>query len=264
LSVINSAELGALIFEISVFVITFSVSMILFYRYFKKRNNNLLIFAICILVFSFAAISQSLDILIFDQIPKYSETSLGYNFAFLMSAYANILLALFFLRIYEKENVNLIISIYSVSNIVNTTILVSTTFQKSAHILYPLLHILNTTLFENKELSFPEIELIRMMCLILHLALSMILYIYMTQAAVRSSRKDLTLKVRRGFQLIASFGLFLLIAFIFFIMDFISGALFRWWYSPWLYIGWTSATIGAIMAYLGYIMPDWLKRRWEE
>lgn len=265
MSVITSAELGALLYEIFVFAVTFSISLILFYRYHKKRNTNLLIFAFCILLFSLAAICQSLDILIFDQIPSFSETAVGYNFAFSMSAYGNILLALFFLRIYEREHTNLIISIYAILNIANTIILLSTIFLKASHIFYPFVQILNTTILLDTryELAFPELDALRMFSLVVHLVLAMALYAYMISAAIRSSKKDVSLKVRRGFQLIASFGLFLMLAFSFFLMDFLWGQLFGWWYSPWLYIGWTSAAVGAIVAYLGYVMPDWLKKRWE-
>jgi hypothetical protein len=231
-------EISVISYEIFIFVLLLAVGTILLYRYYKKRMGNILILAICILVFSVAPLFHTLDILYFSRTALWEHASFGYNMAYIFSAYGNILLALFFLRIYQKEHVNLIVLIYAILNIVNTSLLIYTTVQ----------------------IALSGIIINQMIYLIFHLLLALILYIYMIRAAIISSEKEVTLKVRRGFQLIALFGLFLLLAFVFFIADFILGA----HYSPWVYVGWTCAAIGAILAYLGYVMPDWLKKRWEE
>lgn len=230
--------LGVIIYEMFILGLLLAVGIILVYRYYKKRIVNILILAICILIFSVAPLFHTIDILYFSVTPPWTNTLFGYNLAFAFSAYGNIVLALFFLRIYQKEHVNLIVLIYAIPNIINTSLLIYTS----------VLMALTLTIID------------QLVYLAIHLVLAMILYIYMIRAAVKSSQKEVTLKVRRGFQLIASFGLFLLLTFVFFILDKISGTN----YTPWVYVGWTCAAIGAIIAYLGYIMPDWLKKRWEE
>lgn len=263
MSPLMTSEIGAATYEWITFSVLIIVGTILVYRYFKKRDNNILILAICIYLFSIAPIMQSFDIFFFNYSPTWGVTSLGYNMAFTMSAYANIMLALFFLRIYSKERANLIVGIYALPNIVNTTFLINSSIERSSSIIRPLLFYPNVTILDyvGVELSYPDTT--RIVYLLVHLILAMGLYIYIISAANKSSKKDVTLKVKRGFQLIAIFSLCLLLAFTFFILDFIWGSFLSVWYSPWLYIGWTIAIVGAIMAYLGYIMPDWLKKRWE-
>lgn len=230
-------ELSVISYEFFIFVLLMAVGSILLYRYYKKRIGNILILGVCILVYAVAPFFHTLDILYFSKTPPWLDAALGYNLAYTMSAYGNILLALFFLRIYQKEHVIPIVIIYAILNIVNTSLLIYSSVQISIGI-------------ATDQLIY----------LIFHLILALTLYIYMIRAAILSSNKEVTLKVRRGFQLIALFGLCLLLTFVFFVIDFILGAQ----YSPFVYVGWTSAAVGAILAYLGYIMPDWLKKRWEE
>jgi hypothetical protein len=234
---ITPQELSVAIYEITIFIILVFVGSILLYRYRKKRNLNILILALCIFVFSVAPLIHTIDIVYLSETPLWIDAGLGYNLAFALSAYGNILLALFFLRIYQKEKVNLLIAIYAVLNVINTILLINTSIQ--------------IAFFANEVSALPY--------MVSHLALALVLYIYMIISAFRSSQKEIPLKSRRGFQLIGSFGLCLLLAFVFFVMDFLAGRD----YSFWVYLGWTMAAVGAIVAYLGYIMPDWLKKRWE-
>jgi len=231
-------ELSVISYEIFIFVLLIAVGTILLYRYSKKRIGNILILAICILVYAVAPLFHTLDIIYFSKTVLWENAAVGYNLAYIMSAYGNVLLALFFLRIYQKEHVNRIVIIYAILNIVNTSLL----------------------FYSSVQIALTGIIIDQLIYLIFHLLLAMTLYIYMIRAAILSSKKEVTLKVRRGFQLIALFGLCLLLAFIFFVIDFVLGSS----YSPFVYVGWTSAAVGAILAYLGYIMPDWLKKRWEE
>ncbi|NHI94163.1 MAG: hypothetical protein EAX96_16855 [Candidatus Lokiarchaeota archaeon] len=240
---ISPQELGAAICEISVFIILLIVGIMLIERYQKRKINNILILAICLLIFSIAPLMQTLDIFYFTDFFAPKEVALGYNLAFSMSAYANILLLLFYLRVYVEEStkVNIIVVIYAIFNILNTILLINTSIQ----------------------LMINNITIDRTLFMVIHLALSMALYIYMVIQSTKSANKDVTLKVRRGFQLITGFGICLILTFAFFLMDFVWIILFVSPYSIWLYIGWVCGATGAILAYLGYIMPDWLKRRWE-
>ncbi len=236
--VITPQELSVAIYEIFIFIVLVIVGSILIYRYRKKHITNILILAICIYIFSIAPLFHMFDIIYLSDVTPWIDSALGYNVAFAMSAYGNILLALFFLRIYQKEKVPLLIGIYAALNIINTILLLNTSIQ----------------------FAFYAIEISSLPYMAIHLLLAMVLYIYMIITAFKSSRKEIPLKTRRGFQLISMFGFCLLLAFLFFVMDFLLGRD----YSIWVYFGWTMAAIGSIIAYLGYIMPDWLKKRWED
>jgi len=240
---ITPQELGSVISEISVFVILLIVGIILIQRYRQRKMTNILLLAICLLIFSVAPLMQALDIFIFADFFYPKDIALGYHLAFSMSAYANIVLLLFYLRVYVEEStkVNLIVAAYAVINIINTILLINYSVQ----------------------LAINNIQLDRTLNMILLLVLAMVLYIYMVVQSYRSAKKDVSLKVRRGFQLIMGFGLCLILTFVFFLMDFAWIILFASPYSFWVYIAWGCGGTGSVLAYLGYIMPDWLKKRWE-
>ena len=243
LSALTPFEFGAIICESIVSVILFIVGFSLIKKYRDRKIGDILILASCILVFAVAPLMQMLDIVLFMDLFAPIDSGIGYTLAFSLSAYANILLLWFFLRVYVEElsKVNLIVIIYAALNIVNTTLLVHTA-----------VYMILTT-----------IRLERAYYLVIHLLLSLILYIYMLVKANRSSKKDIPLKSKKGFQLIAGFAVFLILAFTFFIMDSLSFTFFGVSYTPWTYIGWACGAVGSICAYLGYIMPSWLKKRWE-
>ncbi len=236
-------ELEAVIFEVIVSTILFIVGFLLVNKYRNRKIADIIILASCILLFAVAPLMQALDIFIFKYLFAPVDSGLGYTLAFTLSAYANILLLWFFLRVYVEElsKVNVVVVIYATLNILNTIFLLYIPFY----------------------IIFTGIEIDRIVFLIIHLILSLILYVYMLIQAIKSSQKDIPLKSKRGFQLIAGFALFLILAFTFFVLDNLWTALFDMSYTIWTYLGWSSGAIGSVCAYLGYIMPDWLKKRWE-
>ena len=240
---LSPQELGAAIFEIFTFAVLLIVAIILIQRYRQRKIGNILLLAICLLIFSVAPLMQTLDIFFFTDFFYPKDVAIGYNLAFSMSAYANIVLLLFYLRVYVEEStkVNLIVILYAVINIINTILLINTSIQ----------------------LAVNNMQVDHTIYMILHLALAMMLYIYMVVQSSRSAKKDVSLKVRRGFQLIMGFGLCLILTFVFFLVDFAWITFFSSPYSIWLYIGWGCGVTGSILAYMGYIMPGWLKKRWE-
>ncbi len=81
-------------------------------------------------------------------------------------------------------------------------------------------------------------------------------FLIFARAAWRMSQKVADPLLKRGSQLIGTGPLFLLLTFIFFMVDRILGGAF----SPFYYIAWISAVIAIFFIYTGYVLPNWLKR----
>lgn len=87
--------------------------------------------------------------------------------------------------------------------------------------------------------------------------------IIITLAAFKSATKGETLVEKRGMQLLGMLGISLALTNIMFILDEFSTVEFGGNFSLFYYLGWIIAHIGIICAYLGFILPGWLKKRWE-
>lgn len=84
-----------------------------------------------------------------------------------------------------------------------------------------------------------------------------------TFAAFKSAKKGETLVEKRGIQLLGMLGISLAMTNIMFIIDELITPYFGGNFSVFYYLGWIIAHIGIICAYLGFILPEWLKKRWE-
>ncbi len=84
-----------------------------------------------------------------------------------------------------------------------------------------------------------------------------------TYAAFKSAKKGETLVEKRGMQLLGLLGISLALTNIMFIIDELSTIEFGGNFSIFYYLGWIIAHTGIICAYLGFILPEWLKKRWE-
>ncbi|MHA1378906.1 MAG: hypothetical protein ACTSRG_11040 [Candidatus Helarchaeota archaeon] len=84
-----------------------------------------------------------------------------------------------------------------------------------------------------------------------------------TVSAIQHSRRDRPLTEKRGLQLIAILGICLAITNIMFIIDESLTPYFGGNFSVFYYLGWIFAHTGVIMAYLGVVLPDWLRKHWE-
>ncbi|HUY00162.1 MAG TPA: hypothetical protein VMV49_11445 [Candidatus Deferrimicrobium sp.] len=84
-----------------------------------------------------------------------------------------------------------------------------------------------------------------------------------TYCALRDSRKDRPLVEKRGLQLISILGISLALTNIMFVIDEFLTPYFGGNFSAFYYLGWICAHTGIVMAYLGVVLPNWLRKRWE-
>ena len=94
--------------------------------------------------------------------------------------------------------------------------------------------------------------------LIYNLIIYGILFNYAYKEAKRSEEKV----TRRGFQIIALGQLANMCVFIFFLIDSLYSTFnpAHVGYTIFIYLAWSSALVGAICFYLGYILPDWFRK----
>ncbi len=96
-----------------------------------------------------------------------------------------------------------------------------------------------------------------------HVLLSFFVNSLLAYQSFKTSNRTKDDVARWGFRFIGLFGVFLNLVFIFFGLDnfkiITAGTTFNLEY----YLAWISAAIGTIFGSLGYLMPEWLKRRIE-
>ncbi|MHA1359920.1 MAG: hypothetical protein ACTSQI_17355 [Candidatus Helarchaeota archaeon] len=81
--------------------------------------------------------------------------------------------------------------------------------------------------------------------------------------ALTTAKKADTLVQKRGMQILGILGLGLGMANIMFIIDELLTPYFGGNFSAFYYLGWIFVHLGIVCAYLGFILPDWLRKRWE-
>ncbi len=81
--------------------------------------------------------------------------------------------------------------------------------------------------------------------------------------ALRDAKKSGTPIEKRRLQILSPIGLSLAITNIMFTINELLTPYFGGNFSVFYYIGWIIAHMGVFCAYLGFILPDWLRRRWE-
>lgn len=84
-----------------------------------------------------------------------------------------------------------------------------------------------------------------------------------TYRTFKDARTDRPLVEKRGLLLIGALGISLALTNIMFIIDEQLTPYFGGDFSAFYYIGWIIAHIGIVLAYLGFILPNWLRKRWE-
>ena len=82
-------------------------------------------------------------------------------------------------------------------------------------------------------------------------------------STLKFSRKDRPLVEKRGLQLISVLGFGLALTNIMFIIDEFMTPYFGGNFSIFYYLAWVCAYVGIIFAYLGFVLPNWLRKRWE-
>ncbi|MHA1268347.1 MAG: hypothetical protein ACTSPY_01050 [Candidatus Helarchaeota archaeon] len=86
---------------------------------------------------------------------------------------------------------------------------------------------------------------------------------YMTVIALKSASKTNNLVIKRGSQFIGLSGIFMLFINVFFVLDEIIVPGFGGAFSIFYYLAWSFVILSELFVYLGFILPKWLRKRWE-
>ncbi len=97
--------------------------------------------------------------------------------------------------------------------------------------------------------------------LIWHILMSLYIFISLAVYSFKEAKKSDEKIPKTGFRMIGYYGVFVALVFILFITDLVVGMIADSGYTPFYYMAWISGAISSSFAYLGYVMPDWLKKR---
>ncbi|MHA1301246.1 MAG: hypothetical protein ACTSO9_17630 [Candidatus Helarchaeota archaeon] len=114
----------------------------------------------------------------------------------------------------------------------------------------------------NSEPNINYINLFQMIWL-LHAIYTFFTGGLVTVSAFRMAQKDRPLVEKRGLQLIGITGICLAITNIMFVIDENITVYFGGDFSIFYYLAWIFAHVGVVFSYLGFILPNWLRKRWE-
>ena len=95
-----------------------------------------------------------------------------------------------------------------------------------------------------------------------YLIFNLVIYGILFNYAYKESKRSEEELTKKGFLIIALAQIANIFVFIFFLIDSLYSTFnpAHTGYTIFIYLGWTSAMIGAILFYLGYILPDWFKK----
>ena len=97
--------------------------------------------------------------------------------------------------------------------------------------------------------------------LVWHIIMSLFTYITLALYSFKEAKKSEEKIPQTGFKMIGFYGIFVALVFILFITDLVMGMITGTGYTVFYYMAWISGAFSSIFAYLGYVMPDWLKNR---
>jgi glucan phosphoethanolaminetransferase (alkaline phosphatase superfamily) len=169
--------------------------------------------------------------------PILGVSSLGWGLAFGVSAIANIFLYAFMLEIFSK-GMSAGGAWFKLYVIVEAVVAV----------LLPV--------FGPLSLMISVFKPLLLLVLVTHLVCAYALYIKLAMETTASMRKTTDTTARRGFSLIRLGAVFLMIAYLFFVLD-------RVWeytlepegYTIWVILGWITSGIVGILLYSGFVLP---------
>lgn len=174
--------------------------------------------------------------------PILGIASVGWGLAFGMSAIANIFLYLFMLEIFATgvKSGGVKFKIFAVVEVAVAVVI---------PIVAPLSSIIGI------------FEVLLLLVLLVHLSFALALYIALIGATTNSIRKTTNATARRGFSIIRLAAFAIIFAYCFFVLD-------RAWqiffepegYTLWVMLGWISSGITGVLLYVGFVLPNRLRR----
>ncbi|HMF30485.1 MAG TPA: hypothetical protein VKK79_03680 [Candidatus Lokiarchaeia archaeon] len=177
---------------------------------------------------------QLTDIFIFG--PFTTFQSVGYSFAFAMSAVGNIFMLWFLLEIFSSgrksggAKANVFVGVESA-----VVVLVS--------------------IFGPTWLFGFTLQNVFLAILVVHLIFALILYFTLIRVTTQAIAKASDPIARRGFSYIRAGGFTIAVAYISFILDRVWFFAFGISYSPWVITGWFLAALSGILLFFGFVWP---------
>jgi len=86
----------------------------------------------------------------------------------------------------------------------------------------------------------------------------------MTIIAFNESKKATKNLIKKGSQYIGFSGISMSLINIFFVIDELIVPGFGGAFSIFYYLAWICAILSEIFVYIGFILPDWIRKRWEK
>lgn len=218
------------------------VGILIFKKYRERRNKATLYLAIAVLSLALAIwASGGAKIIEFYKTSNFDKdiASFGIVVAYIFTALANVFSMAFIAVIFLNENPHIPIIFAILNGITMGMLIVNLSFSEDAYS--------NILIY-----------------LIWHIFMSLYIYISLAVYSFKESKKSDEKIPQTGFKLIGFYGVFVALVFILFIIDLVLGMVTDSGYTPFYYMAWISAAISSLFAYLGYVMPNWLKNRLSE
>lgn len=229
-------------FEIGVSAIIIFLGILMIKKYMERKNKTTLILSISFIMFAISPLMDPIDPFFINR-----DARLGEGLAFMFLCLAMLFLTIFTYDLFKpnEKKTPKKIAIYWV-------------------ILAPLLAVMGflstQDLLNNPFSSSSSINMIIYQVLLLPLLIGIyIVFIILARFSFNASAEATSISSKRGFQLILSFSIGMIILFSLILTDLLLGQ-----YTILLYIGWSIAVLSALLGYLGFIMPSWLKKMVEK
>ncbi|RMG28593.1 MAG: hypothetical protein D6732_18785 [Methanobacteriota archaeon] len=236
----DDIPLMAVLTEFTVAIITFYVTVRVFQKYLERRNKALAylylnLFFTSLPVFLLAS-GKALDY--FGSIPRRTQSFTDFTIviSYMLTAIANIFAIGFYNSLFSKDTtINRRLTFFSILNGMTIGMLIN-------------------------HISFNYGVYAQIAPIILyHVIISTITYGLLIKSSFQVSKKTSDRLGRIGLRLIGLFGLGVILTFVFFALDLITGVITGGGYTIFYYLAWIVVAISAIVAYLGYVMPSWFK-----
>ncbi|MCY3411883.1 MAG: hypothetical protein INQ03_09665 [Candidatus Heimdallarchaeota archaeon] len=213
--------------------------LLIFNKYKQRRSQATLILAFSILAFGIAASISGIGKILHYTAPDDSLNISGFTIviAYIFTALANIFAMEFLAQIFREGKSRLSLLFTTANGITIGFLLPNISFADDAYdaiLLY----------------------------LIWHILVSLATYGTLSYYSFKEARVTEQKVPKTGFKMIGWYGISVNLLFIFFVVDLAWGiARAGDGYTPAYYVAWFMGVIASLMAYLGYVMPAWLKNR---
>ncbi len=244
----NNIPFTALLYENAVAIWISVLAILAYTKYRKKRNPSTKFLAYSLIMLALSILTTGIGKIIMFYAPftpqEMNITGFTILLGYVFSAASNIFAAKFIQIIFKDEKSNFaffasIVNGMTMGFIISKLIDPEVAFSTTAY---------------NKILPG----------LVWHIAITAVTYSTLIMTSRREAKLGDTKLFRTGFILISYYGVSYLMVFVFFVADLIYGTARGQGYTIFYYLGWTSAAISVGLGYLGYIMPEWFRRRLEQ